>query len=187
MRLLSKFALPNDYVTAGRCATVLRVTGSQEEKSCHSIWLLSTTPTTTTRRNRSDGDGEGRGLYEPVGGTFDIADRFSARQDGDGRPFEGEDRVGSESGVREETTAEPRERRDGLNDVEVVLSDGRRGPQRASSDVLYSRRECERLGLRRSRLAGHVESVLVLLAEGTIANEGTAADSCVPRHGRRLV
>jgi hypothetical protein len=38
-----------------------------------------------------------------------------------------------------------------------------------------------------SGLAGYVESLLVYLAERTISNEGTATDSCVSGHGRRLV
>jgi len=41
-----------------------------------------------------------------------IADRFSAQQDGDGRSFQGGDPIGNQSGVREQTTAGPRERRD---------------------------------------------------------------------------
>ncbi len=76
---------------------------------------------------------------KPPGCTFRIADRFSTQQDGDGRSFQGGDPIGNQSGVREQTTAGPRERRDGLHDVEIGLSDRRGRPQRTSSDVLYCR------------------------------------------------
>jgi len=44
---------------------------------------------------------KGADLSEPPSCTFDIADRLSAHQDGDGRSFQGGDRVGNQSGVRE--------------------------------------------------------------------------------------
>jgi hypothetical protein len=80
-----------------------------------------------------------RRLSEPSGCTFDIAERFSTQQDGDGGSSEGGDHIGNSSGVREQATARPRERRDVLHDVEIVLSDRRGRPQRSSSDVLYYR------------------------------------------------
>jgi hypothetical protein len=48
------------------------------------------------------------------------------RQDGDGRPFQGGDRVGNQSSVPEQTAPEPRERRYGIHDVEIGVSDRRR-------------------------------------------------------------
>jgi hypothetical protein len=36
--------------------------------------------------------------------TFDLADRFSTQQDGDGQSFQGGDPVRNQSGVREQTT-----------------------------------------------------------------------------------
>jgi hypothetical protein len=132
-------------------------------------------------------ESESRRLSESPGCTFDIADRFSALQDGDGRSFQGGDPMGNQSGVREQTTAGPRERRDGIHDVEIGLSDRRGLPQRTSSDVLHCRHGRQGLGFWRGGLAGHVGPLLVLLVEGTIPNERAATDSCVLSRGGGLV